>query len=147
MKIKLANALSYVLPGFGDILWIGVFLGVIGLGPRMLNIDGDLGRHLTIGGLILNSGSIPTFDMFSHTMIGQPLTPHEWLAQAAFALAYRLMGLDGVVLECGLIIAGCFWLVYRSARAEAGSVLASVLVTVLAIAASSLHWQIGRAHV
>jgi len=88
-KNRVEQILYYLLPGLGDILWIAAFAGVIGLGPRMLNIDGDLGRHLTIGANILDSGRIPTVDLFSHTMLGQPLTPHEWLAQVIFALANR----------------------------------------------------------
>src|SRR5512138_3255833 len=112
------KVLHFLLPGLGDILWIATFVAVIGLGPRMLNIDGDLGRHLTIGRYILDNGRVPTADLFSHTMAGQPLTPHEWLAQVIFALADRLMGLNGVVLVCALVIATSFWLVFRTARGK-----------------------------
>ena len=146
MKKALSRLLLYLLPGLGDILWMGAFVGVLGLGPRMMNIDGDLGRHLTIGSYILDQGRVPTLDLFSHTLPGQPLTPHEWLAQVIFALANRVMGLDGVVLVCGLVIATSFWLVYRQSRNLSQKVLASVLVTVLAMAASSLHW-LTRPHI
>jgi hypothetical protein len=140
------RVLHFLLPGLGDMLWISTFVAVIGLGPRMLNIDGDLGRHLTIGGFILDQGRVPTTDLFSHTMLGQPLTPHEWLAQVIFALANRMMGLDGVVLVCALVIATSFWLVFRLARGKSHVLLAAVFVTVLAMAAASLHW-LARPHV
>lgn len=143
---QVEKVLRFLLPGLGDILWIATFVGVIGLGPRMLNVDGDLGRHLTIGGYILDNGRVPTTDLFSHTMLGKPLTPHEWLSQVIFALADRIMGLDGVVLLCGLVIATSFWLVYRLARGKSQALLASVFVTVLAMAAASLHW-LTRPHV
>ena len=146
MKKALSRLLLYLLPGLGDILWMGAFVGVLGLGPRMMNIDGDLGRHLTIGSYILDQGRVPTLDLFSHTLPGQVLTPHEWLAQVIFALANRVMGLDGVVLVSGLVIATSFWLVYRQSRNLSQKVLASVLVTVLAMAASSLHW-LTRPHI
>ncbi|RPJ42934.1 MAG: hypothetical protein EHM21_12195, partial [Chloroflexi bacterium] len=146
MKKALSRLLLYLLPGLGDILWMGAFVGVLGLGPRMMNIDGDLGRHLTIGRYILDQGRVPTLDLFSHTLPGQVLTPHEWLAQVIFALANRVMGLDGVVLLSGLVIATSFWLVYRQSRRLSQKVLASVLVTVLAMAASSLHW-LTRPHI
>jgi hypothetical protein len=148
MKKNLATpkALFYLLPGLGDILWIAAFIGVIGLGPRMLNVDGDLGRHITIGRYILEQGRVPTTDLFSHTMAGQPLTPHEWLSQVLFALANALLGLDGVVLLCGLVIATAFWLVYRRARTSGRGVLAAVIVVILAMAASSLHW-LTRPHI
>ncbi len=143
---RLEQVLHYLLPGLGDILWIATILAVIGMGSRMLNIDGDLGRHLTIGGYILDHGRVPTADLFSHTMAGQPLTPHEWLAQVLFALAYRVMGLNGVVVLCALVIATSFWLVFRLARGKSQALLAAVFVTVLAMAAASLHW-LARPHV
>ncbi len=144
--MKVRGPAALLLPGLGDILWMGAFFGVIGLGSRMMNVDGDLGRHLTIGEYILTSGSVPTHDLFSHTMYGQPLTPHEWLAQVIFALAHRLMGLNGVVLVCAVVIAFTFWLVYRRALAKSRMVLLAVGVTILAMAASSLHW-LTRPHV
>ncbi len=143
---QVEKLLLFLLPGLGDVLWIAVFVAVIGQGPRMLNIDGDLGRHLTIGRYILDHARVPTADLFSHSMFGQPVTPHEWLAQGMFALADRLMGLNGVVLVCGLVIATSFWLVYRLSREKSQTLLVAVFVTVLAMAAASLHW-LTRPHV
>jgi hypothetical protein len=105
------SIVSYLLPRLRDILFIALFLGVVGLGPRLLNVDGDLGRHLTIGAYILENRVIPTRDIFSHTLAGAPLTPHEWLAEVFYALAYRLAGLNGVVLLCAATrprVGGCF---------------------------------------
>jgi hypothetical protein len=105
-----------LLPNLADVIFIAVFAGVIVLGPRLMNMDGDLGRHLTIGGYILDSAAIPTSDIFSHTMSEEHLTPHEWLAQVLFAVSYRLGGLDGVVLLCALFLAATFALLYRQSR-------------------------------
>ena len=146
MKQALSRIPYYVLPSLGAMIWIGVFIGVIGLGPRMMNIDGDLGRHLTIGRYILDNFRIPTTDLFSYTMFGQSLTPHEWLSQVILALAERWMGLSGVILVCGVVIATSFWLVFRRAVDESQSLLASLILTILAIAASSLHW-LSRPHI
>jgi hypothetical protein len=140
MKNYVPGILRYLLPGFGDILWFGAFFGVIGLGPRMLNVDGDLGRHLTIGRYILDQGRVPLQDLFSHTLAGHPVTPHEWLAQVLFALAYRLSGLDGVVLVCALVISSAFWLVFCRSRRASQGLLFAVLAAILVMAASSLHW-------
>jgi hypothetical protein len=124
---------------------MALFLGVVGLGPRLLNIDGDLGRHLTIGQYILDSHSIPTRDIFSHTMTDAPLTPHEWLAQVLYALAYRLGGLNGVVLLCALLISFAFTLCFRQTLARSNLVLVALAWTILVAAASSLHW-LARPH-
>ncbi len=146
MRAKADRLLAFLLPGLGDILWVGIFIGVLGLGPQMMNIDGDLGRHLTIGAYILDHSQVPVVDLFSHTRLGAPLTPHEWLSQLIFALAYRWLHLDGVVLVCGLVIATSFWLVFRLARANSQGILVAVLATLLAVAASSLHW-LARPHI
>lgn len=94
----------------------------------------------------MDTGSIPRFDLFSHTMAGQPLTPHEWLAQAVFALANRGLGLSGAVLITGLIIAVSFVLVFRESVRRSSSILISLGVTILAAATASLHW-LSRPHV
>ena len=139
------RAARFLLPSLQDVIFMALFVAVIGLGPRLLNVDGDLGRHLTIGGYILDSASIPTTDLFSHTMDGAPLTPHEWLAQVSYAMAYRLAGLDGVVILCALLIAGTFTLVYRQCLERSGQILLSLGFTLLAAAAASLHW-LARPH-
>lgn len=137
---------AYLLPSLGDMLWIGAFLGAIGLGPRMMNVDGDLGRHLTIGEYILTQAQVPTQDVFSYSMYGANVTPHEWLAQVIFALAHRWLGLDGVVWISAAVIGLALWLVYRRAQRESQKVLLPVLLTVVAMAASSLHW-LTRPHI
>jgi hypothetical protein len=136
---------AWLLPRLQDVVFVALLALVILLGPRLLNVDGDLGRHLAIGEHILSSRSIPISDLFSHTMAGEPLTPHEWLSQVAFAAAFRLLGLDGVVLLCALLLGLTFALVYRSAAARSGLPLAALALTLLAAAASSLHW-LARPH-
>ena len=139
------RGLTWLLPRLEDVVFVALFLLVVLLGPRLLNVDGDLGRHLTIGEYIIQTGRIPTTDLFSHTMSGEPLTPHEWLAQVVFALTYRLLGLDGIVLLCAILIALTFARVYRIAARRSGMRLASLALALLAASASSLHW-LARPH-
>jgi hypothetical protein len=139
------GVVAFLAPRLEDVLFVAIFLLVIMLGPRLLNVDGDLGRHLTIGEHILQTGRIPTTDVFSHTMAGEELTPHEWLAQVAFALSYRILGLDGVVLLCAILLGLTFWLTYRSAVWRSGLGLAALVLTLAAASASSLHW-LARPH-
>jgi len=137
---------KYLFPKIQDILFISLLIAVLLYGPRTFNLDGDLGRHITIGDHILDSVTIPRFDIFSHTMTGQPLTPHEWLAQGIFALAHRGLGLSGAVLITGLIIAVSFVLVFRESVGRSSSIVVSLAMTILAAAAASLHW-LARPHV
>ena len=139
------SLISFIIPRFEDILFAAIFMAVIGLGPRLLNMDGDLGRHLTIGNYILDNLAIPTGDIFSHTMEGFHLTPHEWLAQVIFALSYRLAGMDGVVIISALLIAATFTLVYKQCMKQSNMLLLSLGMTILGVAAASLHW-LARPH-
>jgi hypothetical protein len=145
IRISRITLASYLLPKLQDILFLAIFLGVVGLGPRLLNVDGDLGRHLTIGQYILDNRIIPTRDIFSHTLAGAPLTPHEWLAEVIYALAYRLGALNAVVLLCALLISLTFTLSFRQSYLRSNLVLLALGWTILAAAASSLHW-LARPH-
>lgn len=136
----------YLLPRQADVIFIALFVGVIALGPRLMNMDGDLGRHLTIGSYILDELTIPTRDIFSFTMNGMHLTPHEWLAQVLFALSNRIAGLDGVVLLSALVLAVTFTIVYQQSLTRSRSVLVSLGITVLAAATASVHW-LARPHI
>ncbi len=144
-KKKRTHILGYMLPSLGSALWMAAFFGVLLVGRIMMNKDGDLGRHLTIGGYILDSSSIPLQDRFSHTMTGEPLTPHEWLAQVLFAFAERLLGFNGVILVCALLIAGTFLVLYRQVRGERRTLLPVVLAVLLAMITSTIHW-LSRPH-
>ncbi|MDP1715998.1 MAG: hypothetical protein Q8L41_14760 [Anaerolineales bacterium] len=137
---------KYILPRFSDVIFLSLLISVLLFGPTTFNLDGDLGRHITIGNYILNSQSIPTQDIFSHTMFGQPLTPHEWLSQVIFALAHSGLSLSGAVLIAAILIASAFALVYYDSRQRSDMPFLSLGLTVLAAAASSIHW-LTRPHI
>lgn len=139
------GCLSFLLPRLEDVLFAALFFGIVATGPVMLNGDGDLGRHITIGNYILDSGRIPTQDLFSYTLAGQPLTPHEWLAQVVFAFSHRFLGLDGVVLLCALLLALAVTGVYLQAVQRSGLRLISMGLAIAAAAAAALHW-LARPH-
>ena len=46
------------------------------------NFDPDLGWHLRVGEQIVNTGQIPRYDTFSHTMPGFEWVNHEWIVDA-----------------------------------------------------------------
>lgn len=135
----------YLLPRLRDILFLAVFIAAVLLGPRMLNIDGDLPRHLLMGKIVLETRAIPTTDIFSHVYKGAPLVPHEWLAGIVFYITYTLLGLDGVVLLSATLLAAAFLLVYEETRRSSGMRLTPLALTAWGTAITSLHW-ITRPH-
>lgn len=145
MKRTIPKRLTHLFPSFGNVVWSAAFFAVVLRGRKMMNADGDLGRHLTIGRYMLDNFQIPRLDLFSHTMTGQILTPHEWLSQVLFALANQLLGFSGIVFLCALVIATSFWLVYRRTRLSSDNLIA-FLVVCLAMMTSGLHW-LTRPHI
>ncbi len=134
-----------LLPRLRDILFLSVFLAVLLLGPRMLNMDGDLPRHLLMGKIVLETRAIPTTDIFSYVYEGTPLVPHEWLAGVVFYVIYTLLGLEGVVLLSATLLATAFLLVYEETRQVSGRRLPALALTAWGAAITSLHW-ITRPH-
>jgi hypothetical protein len=142
MKQKPGLVTSYLLPRLQDIFFIGILFFVCTQGFRLLNGDGDLGRHITIGNYVLNNWTIPTRDIFSHTMTGAYLVPHEWLAGVIFALATRLLGLNGDVLVAGIVISSAFTIVYKQTVDRGVFRLIALGITAWAALASFLHWLV-----
>jgi len=135
-----------IFPGFRDLIFVALFLSVLGAGRQMLGIDSDLGRHLALGSFILDQRIIPTRDLFSHTLPDQPRPPYEWLSQLIFALAYRILDLDGVILLAAIIIGITFTLIYGHAIRRSQYPLSVLILTLIAAAASSVHW-LPRPHI
>ena len=137
--------LAYLMPQPRDILFIGVLFSMVFGGPKLFTNDGDLGRHITIGNYILDTGIIPTRDIFSNTMIGQRLVPHEWLAQVIFALAHRVMGLSGDVFIAVLLGAFTILLVYQELLKRGTLRLVALFLAMWVTMVSSVHW-LARPH-
>ena len=129
-----------------DLIFIAVFVGCLLIGSRMLNTDGDLGRHLALGTYMLNTRNVPLNDVLSFTRSGAPRPPYEWLAQIGLAGVNRLLGLDGVVLLTALVIAAAFLVVCSDALSRSRSPVIAVLISAWAAVASSLHW-LTRPHI
>lgn len=143
--LNLDYLLNILIPRIDDIIFLSIFIAVLSLGPRLLNMDGDIGRHLTIGEYILDNLVIPTKDIFSFSMQGLELTPHEWLAQILFAMFHRIADMNGVVMLSALIIAVTFTLVFRQSYQRSNMLLVSLGMCILGAAAASVHW-LARPH-
>jgi len=148
MNLKnLSQQISKIfLPRLGEVFFTAVFAAAIGLGPQMMNVDGDLGRHITLGNLILETGKVPTRDVFSFSKIGDPLTPHEWLSDVFFALSHQVAGLDGVVWLTAFVLALSFWLVYRQSLNLSNMSILALAGAFVGAGAASLHW-LTRPHI
>src|SRR5206468_6553354 len=95
-------------------LWVGagVYALLVLTGNHLL-IDPDTMWQITVGQWILDHGAVPTMDVYSFTMRGQPWISTQWLAQVAYAQACALAGWTGPVVLASLCIAITFALFTR----------------------------------
>ncbi|MCL5256432.1 MAG: hypothetical protein M1319_01370 [Chloroflexi bacterium] len=134
------------MPSLAGIIFILLILLIPSLrADSLLNSDGDLARHITVGDYILDSGSIPQVDLFSHTRSGDAFVPYEWLSEVGYAVAYRSLGLSGVGLLASAVIALTFYLLMRFQVTRGVHPLLALILTLLAALASSIHW-LARPH-
>jgi len=138
-QMPASRLLHFFLPRVEYILFAGIFLGIAFSGPRILNFDGDLPRHILTGNLILQSHRVPTTDIFSFRTMGFPSIPHEWLSQVIFAASYDFLDLSGVVLLTALVIMVTWWMVYHQTFNRSNSFLLSLVFTALAVGISQIH--------
>jgi hypothetical protein len=95
-------------------LWVGVGTYALFLlaGNRLL-IDPDTLWQITVGQWIIDHQTVPTTDVYSFTMRGQPWISTQWLAQVMFAKVYALFGWSGPVVLASSAIAATFALLAR----------------------------------
>src|SRR6185369_17041437 len=125
--------LRFFLPRIEYILFAAIFWGILANGPRILNFDGDLPRHILTGNLILQTRNVLTTDIFSFRTTGFPSFPHEWLSQVLFAESYDWLGLDGIVLLTALIIMLTWAIVYRSTIRQSKSFFSALIFIALGV--------------
>jgi len=131
--------IRFFAPRIEYILFAAIFWGTIASGPRILNFDGDLPRHLLVGDLILQTRHVSLVDDFSFRTVGYPSIPHEWLAQVIFAGAKNIFGLNGVVLLTGIILTLTWGMVYYDTARRSKDFFITLVILALAIGAGQLH--------
>jgi len=108
----------------------------------MLNLDGDLPRHLLTGKYILENRTIPTTELFIHPYLNRPNISHssEWLSDVIFYLLYLHAGLAGVIALSATLIASTFALIYSRLSTRLNLRLAVFMMVTWGAMATSLNW-------
>src|SRR5262245_51726950 len=99
------HRLHTFLPTVGNLVFLGVFLGLVFLGnSQTLLRDTDTGIHIRAGEVIISTLAIPKYDIFSFHSPAPRWITHEWLSEVIMALVHRAFGLTGIVIFFALII-------------------------------------------
>lgn len=139
----------WLLPSHADFLLVTLIVWlfiVSGGGWGLLLADGDTGWHIRVGEYVLDTGVIPTTDLFSFSKPGGEWYAWEWLADVAYALAHRWAGLRGVVALAGILVALYGVLLIRLLVWMGANGVVAMVVGMLAIGASSVHF-LARPHI
>ncbi len=140
------NPVARLLPSLADVAFLMpmVFLFLRMEGASQM-LEGDTGWHIRAGEWILANGRVPDRDLFSFTRPGEPWFAWEWLWDVLFARLHQWWGLPAVVVTSLLLLSVTFTLLYRLAVNKGGNVLVAIALTLLAMAASAMHW-LARPH-
>jgi hypothetical protein len=146
MDAKQSKFVIRLLPSLADFAFLMPIFFLFGRmdGAKTLLGDGDAGWHIRTGQWILANHRVPVSDLFSFSKSGQIWYAWEWLAEVVWAWLVAHGGLATLVLFCALLISATYTMLYRLARRKANP-LAALAVTMIAAAASSVHW-LARPH-
>ena len=142
-----ATPFRFLIPSVEDLIFIVLLIALTygALAPRLLK-DAGTGWHIRDGQQILLTHSITRADSFSYTMHGQLWYAWEWLYDVLIAAIHQWLGLNGVVFLTAVVIAATFALVLRLALRRGSSLLVAVILLLLAVGASTIHF-FARPHV
>jgi hypothetical protein len=115
-------------------------------GWARLLMDGDAGVHLRIGDWVRANGTVPSTDLFGFSKPHGEWIAYEWLAGVLFSWSHSWLGLKGMVLLAGalLALAATVAAIHAAWRGAAG--VAVVLLSLLATNSQNIHF-LARPHI
>src|SRR5919109_2356197 len=130
-----------ILPSVTDLIFIVVLfsLSYSALSSRLLG-DAGIGWHIRNGELMLRTHMVTRVDVFSYTMNGRPWLAWEWLYDVIIGAVHQWLGLNGVVFFTAIVIASTFALVFRTLLSRGSLVQISLVLLLLAMGASMIHF-------
>ena len=95
------------------------------------SVDPDVYWHLLYGHEILRSGTIPTADAWSWTLVGKPYHLTQWLGEVLIAFAEQIGGELGKQAFAALLITTTIAFAYRASRCYLPNRTAAISVALL----------------
>jgi hypothetical protein len=139
--------LRFAIPSVADLVFVLLLLALtLGAMAKGLLGDAGIGWHIRTGEWILRNHAVPRVDLFSSTMAGKEWFAWEWLYDVIAGALHHVAGLNGVVFGTALVIALTFTLLLRRTLKDGANLLIAVLMLLLAVAASTIHF-LARPHV
>jgi hypothetical protein len=140
------SLLHWLMPSVTDLIFVALLASLVftPLSVKLLE-DAGTGWHIRTGQFILETHTIPRVDPFS-SQIQKPWIAWEWLYDVIVGRLEFSAGLNGVVWFTAVAIAIIFAGMFRLLVARGTSLLTALLLTLLAMSASTIHF-LARPHV
>jgi len=141
MKDLKANPIVRVLPSLTDVAFLMPLVFVFfRMGGATKMLEGDTGWHIRTGEWILANGRVPDSDFYSFSHPGEPWFAWEWGWDVLFGWMHSLWGMPAVVFASVIVLSLAFALLFRLVLRKCENPVLAIGVTLLAAAASSVHW-------
>lgn len=105
------------------------------------DLSQDLGRHITLGEIILQTKSVPQTNLFSYTYPRFPFINHHWLSEVVFFLFQKICGIHSLIFIKTLII-GLAILIATTTSKSAWSLGVSILLSPLLVERADVRPEI-----
>jgi len=130
-----------LLPRIQDVFFISIFVAALLVGQKMLNLDGDLPRHLLNGKYILENHKTPTTELFIYPYLNRLNVSHasEWLSDTLFYSIYLYADLAGLVVLAAVLLASTFTLLYRHLSTRLNLRIPTLAITAWGTVATSMN--------
>ncbi len=125
-----------------DTVWLALIpSAALAIADLLQVMPNDFWWHLRTGQIIVQTGQLPTTDLFSFTAFGQPWINQAWLMQVFYSLVFRAGGLAAIVFSHALLIALGYSLLLR-ALARFYGVRAGVIASLGALLLGLMNWGV-----
>jgi hypothetical protein len=139
-----------LIPSLSDLFFLAVlvwlFMSAGGAGWQGLLADADVGWHIRTGEYILDHHAVPRQDLYSFSKPDAPWYAWEWGVDLIDGALHRAMGLKGVVLLAGVLIALFATTLLRRMVWRNVHLFAALIVSLLAVGGASIHF-LARPHI
>lgn len=102
------------LPAYAMLGMLILFMGLFSV-HTLTSIYQDIGRHITMGHIIWETGHIPQTNLFSYTAPDFPFVNHHWLGSVLLYLGDRVFGLPGLIIVKALLLMTAYGLALAAA--------------------------------
>jgi hypothetical protein len=127
-----------------DHVWIAAALALFALRPLLTAIPPhDFWWHMAMGRTIVETGAIPSVDLFSFTRAGEPFYNQAWLAQLLMYGLHSLGGIPLLLIAQSLVILCAYGMLLRLCVWRTNRIRLSVALLLLATMPLSFdNWTI-----